>query len=310
MKKIITGIICLLFCADIFAQAAVVTVPGSSTFNPSSYLQALDQIYQTYDMINNQITTIEQNYERIQHAIEQAKSFEWKKIEWDGDLDFRNEIGNAVYQVDKQLNNVRKFRDAFNSKNLIVNGKSFSLADLCGISTNPDGSPRQNLADYINAVKTDIERNNRKAKAALKYGVTQNEARYIWAKYGLSPANYNMVMDVKKIVDQKMQEVIGEGETDWEEVRKENEKRLKSVEYIVNMLDKEGELTQKEIGQVQSMLMAKTAQYIEDLRQSIVKASSYQAWKDALEAQEKEAEASSQAEAIEEANEQTMHPGF
>jgi len=260
-------------------------------FDPSNWLTALDTLYKSYDMINNQITAIEQNYERMQHYIEQARSFDFQNIQWDGDINFRDEIANATSQVNRQLNNIRGIRDSFYRENLRVNGKNFSLADLCNFTSN--GS---NLGDYVDAVKIEIERNNRKAKAALTYGVTDEEKQYIWAKYGLSPANYQMVNDVKFFVEKATAEIIGNDIETMVTAREIHERKLQTVENIINMLDHEGELTQKEISQAQTYLMSETIQSMEELKQQIVSAASYQIWKDKLDKQRAMGQKDSQAQ--------------
>ena len=63
------------------------------------------------------------------------------------------------------------------------------------------------------------------------------------------------------------------------------------------MLDHEGELTQKEIGQAQTYLMSETIQSLEDLKYQIGNAAAYQAYRDALQDQKEQAEKDSQASA-------------
>ena len=278
-------VLCSLFCLNLPAQGAM------AVFDPTNWMTAIDSLYKTYDMINNQITTIQQNYERMQHALEQAKSFDFQNVQWDGDLDIRNEIANATAQVNSQLNNIRAVRNGFNNHNMVVNGHRYSLSDLCGFGES------NGLGSYVNDVATEIARNKRKAAGALKHGVTQDEAAYIMAKYGLSPTNYYMVQDTKNLVQQKAAEIIGNAEMDITEVREIHEKKVKKVENIIKMLDHEGELTQKEIGQAQTYLMSETIQSLEDLKYQIGNAAAYQAYRDALQDQKEQAEKDSQASA-------------
>lgn len=67
-QKITIAIISLTFATpNLFAS-------GYPVFDVSGWLTALDQLYQQYDMVINSITTIENQYMQIQHAVERAKS--------------------------------------------------------------------------------------------------------------------------------------------------------------------------------------------------------------------------------------------
>lgn len=275
-KRIIAVLICVFPAGGLFADLPV--------FDPTNWLSAVDQLYKTYDMVMNQITMIEQNYQQIQHAYEQAKSWKFNEIKWDGDLDFRNEIMNATSQVNKQLNHIRKIRDTFNKKNLVVNGTSYSLADLAGF-----GGSGKSMADYISDAMDEAKKNAERAKNSLAYGLTDRQAQFLWSKYGLSPANYKMVHDAKNKLKDAAAVVLGEAETENEEIKKEEQERLQTVDNIMAQLGQEAELTDKELSQAQAFLLANLTKGIEDLKGRIVNAAAYTAWKDRIDAQEAEA---------------------
>lgn len=276
-KRIIAVIVVCVFSAgSVFANWLV--------FDATNWLNAVDQLYKTYDMVMNQITMIEQNYQQIQHAYEQAKSWKFNEIKWDGDLDFRNEIMNATSQVDKQLNHIRKIRDTFNKKNLVVNGESYSLADLAGL-----GGSDKSMADYISDAMDEAKKNTDRAKNGLSYGLTEQQAQFLWSKYGLTPANYKMVHDAKSKLSDAAAVVLGEAETESDEMKKTEQERLQVVDNIMAQLGQEGELTDKELSQAQTFLLANLTKGIEDLKGRIVNAAAYTAWKDRVEAQEAEA---------------------
>lgn len=302
LKGIIVGIVISFFAGqNIFAS-------GYPVFDVESWLAAINEYYQTYDMVCNQITQIEQAYESFQQALEEAQSFNWKEIESDGNfLDIRDEIGSAVGQMNSMLNNVRKFRDVFCNKLVTVNGVSYSITDLCSRGNYKEGT---GIQGFVHSVKTEVERTARKMGNALKYGISDKEARYIWTKYGLSPQNYQMVRDTKAYASKLVSGLLGESEQEWEEVRKENEKRMRAVEQLVTLIDKDGNLTQKEIGQVQTKLMGLTAKRIDELRHAMIKLTSYQAWKDAIDDQKEEAEQESNMEVQDEANRHNVQPIF
>lgn len=275
-KIVLFFLICVFPAGSLFANYPV--------FDATNWLNAIDQLYKTYDMVMNQITMIEQNYQQIQHAYEQAKSWKFNEIKWDGDLDFRNEIMNATSQVDKQLNHIRKIRDTFNKPNLVVNGKSYSLADLAGL-----GGSDKSMADYISDAMDEAKKNAERANNGLTYGLTDEQAQFLWSKYGLSPANYEMVHDAKSKLADAAAVVLGEAETENDEMKKTEQERLEIVDNIMAQLGQEGELTEKQLSQAQAFLLANLTKGIEDLKGRIVNAAAYTAWKDRVEAQEAEA---------------------
>lgn len=278
MKKKIVSLflICIFPMESIFATMPV--------FDATNWLNAIDQLYKTYDMVMNQITMIEQNYQQLQHAYEQAQSWKFNEIKWDGDLDFRNEIMNATSQVNKQYNHIRRMRDIFKEQNLVVNGNSYSLADLAGFN----GSDKS-MSDYISDAMDEAKKNAERAKNGLSYGITDRQAKFLWSKYGLSPANYQMVHDVKSMLAKKASVVIGEAETENEEIKKAEQERLQVVDNIMAQLGQEAELTEKELSQAQAFLLANLTKTIEDFKGRIVNAAAYTAWKERLEKQEEEA---------------------
>ena len=129
MKKIIVAL--AVFCAvasQSFAQMATVEVNSAAQL-----LWNIQQFYQMYDEYMAALQRIQQNYEQFQHAIEQAKSWSWDDISWDGDFDFRNEIQQAGRNVNSLLTDIRKARDALTRENITVNGHNYSFADLADV---------------------------------------------------------------------------------------------------------------------------------------------------------------------------------
>ena len=97
MKKfLLAWFLCILLYVPLCSQAA----PAPSVvFDPTNWLTALDTLYSTYDTVMNQIQMIQYQYEQLQHYIEQAKTWEFEDIEWDGDWDFRDEIKQATKSI-------------------------------------------------------------------------------------------------------------------------------------------------------------------------------------------------------------------
>ena len=173
---------------------------GWPVFDAANWLSSIEKFYQGYDQIMNTLQMIEQNYQQIQMAIEQAKSWKFEDLDFnDGNFlenfDIRDEIQDATKQVNRQLNNVRKIRDTFEKENMQIGNKKFSMKDLAGL-----GDKDKTLIDIVKDTIV-MEKNDFAAACEeLTKQLTDEEKMVIWQKYGLSPQNFMMV----KNLDQKM----------------------------------------------------------------------------------------------------------
>lgn len=187
IKRLIAlGVMCIWLPTIVIAQWAV--------FDASNHLTAIDQLYSSYDMVKNTIKQLEQAYQQYQFYVEQAKSWNLDKIQWDGDLDFRDEIKDVTRSVNKQLTNLRKIDEIFTTKQYSVGGTSFTVADLVG-----HGYEDRDLETVIKNIGSEFKDSWDYAASALVNGLSEEESRAIWQKYGISPRNYTY-MQQKKIM--------------------------------------------------------------------------------------------------------------
>lgn len=297
-RKLLFCFICLLF-----VNVHSVESPAMLSAVLNEAITSLTKLYEMYDQTMNQIEMIEQKYEQMQFYIDRAANWKWEDIEWDGDLDFRNEITQATKQVDKQLTNIRRIKDSLTSNTLTWGGQSFSIASLAGIKIDGQG----NLEDYIKEGSDYYSEGFKKAAKVWEEGVSDKEASYIWSKYGLTPANYKMVRDVENKLYESTAVLIGSIENSPEKQEIENES-MKIIENIIQMLETEG-ATPDQIASVNAMLQEQTIFSLKELQKSLEQAMGYMAWYNQLQAQKEEAEKQSKAEKMQEAGKNSV-PGF
>ena len=120
-----------VLCTTSFAQTGIVHDPINNIPIVSNWLTAIDTLYTNYDMIMNSITQIENQYKRIQQAIENAKGIDWENIQFDGDFDIRDDIKNANRRVNSLLSQANAIKDTLNTTIIQTDGSSYSLADIC-----------------------------------------------------------------------------------------------------------------------------------------------------------------------------------
>ena len=192
MKKLLRKLVFL--CIVLVALPSATAAQGYPVMDITNRLAAIDQLYSSYDMVMNTIKQVEQAYQQYQFYLEQAKSWNLDNIQWDGDLDFRDEIKDVTRTVNKQITNIRKIEEIFTTKQYAVGGVTFTVADLVGA-----GDTDKNLETVMKNIGKEFKNSWDYAADALVNGLTEQQSRAIWQKYGISPRNYTY-MQQKKIL--------------------------------------------------------------------------------------------------------------
>lgn len=301
MKRKLSCILMFLLC---FSNVNAVESPAMLSAVINEAITSLTKLYEMYDQTMNQIQMIQQKYEQMQFYIDRAANWRWQDVEWDGDLDFRNEITKATKQVDKQLTNIRKIKNSLTSNTLSWGGQSFSIASLAGIKIDGQG----NLEDFIKEGSAYYSDGFKKAAKVWEEGVSDEEASYIWSKYGLTPANYKMVRDVENKLNETAAFLIGSIENSPEKQEIENDD-MKVMEEIIQMLQQEG-ATPDQIASVQALLQERSYFALKDLQKSLEQATGYIAWYNQLQAQKEESEKQSQMERMKESSGNSIPSNF
>lgn len=261
---------------------------GLPVFDAANWLSSIEKFYQGYDQIMNTLQMIEQNYQQIQMAIEQAKSWKFEDLDFnDGNLlenfDIRDEIQDATKQVNRQLNNVRKIRDTFEKENMQIGNKKFSMKDLAGL-----GDKDKTLIDIVKDTIV-MEKNDFAAACEeLTKQLTDEEKMLIWQKYGLSPQNFMMV----KNLDQKMQEqvttVMANANAKVEELRWGED--AAKTNAIIQKIFQGDDLTEKELAQSQLLLDKLNGEKLSQLQDALNNSFAWLAWKDRRDEQKRQLE--------------------
>lgn len=282
---------------NMFAQlgGGIVYDPTVNNSIITQFLTTMDQLYQMYDQTMNQIQMIQQNYETMQFYINQAAQYNFREIQWDGDLDFRNEIMDATRQVNKQLNNIRGIRDSLNAKTVNIGNQSFSFASLCGIPSKTNG----NAVDMVKAALNYYGDGLAKAASVWAEGVPESDAQRLWARYGLTPANYKMVREVENELNKHVEYLIGSTQEDLVQQSKEEQDFYNTITNLMDMLGQQ-DITEKELLQVQGMLYEQTIFTLKSMQSDLKEGMGYIVWQDRYLKQKEESEKQSKLEKMEE----------
>ena len=266
---------------------------GYPVFDAANWLAAIDRFYQGYDQLMNSIEMIEQNYQMIQQAYEQAKSWSFNSPDFnDGDLlhsiDIRDEIKDASSQINRQLNNIRKMKDAFLNDNIIMNGHRYSFKDLAGI-----GDENKSFLDFAKDVAEANKNSFVSACEALCEDLSEEEEEAIWTKYGMSPKNVAMVNEINKKMTETALPMLAESSEKAQKIRQEAEEQQAKLENsIVNkVMNGNGQdITPAEAGQANVMLTQRLCVAIKDIGSQLRQVCTFAAWKYTAEQQTKQVE--------------------
>lgn len=260
---------------------------GYPVFDVSGWLTAIDQLYQQYDMVMNSITTIENQYMQIQHAVERAKSIDWDNISFDGDFDIRNDIKDANKRVNKLLNQARLIKNTITSPNIDCGYGRYSLADLCGMN----GSDH-NFLSAVGTMERYMSDSMSNTIKNIESGLSEKQRISIWRKYGISPKNYLFVQQSVAQVKNVASKVLAKATEEAIELNRE-EKIARTntvIEAAYSQTDSDGNMTDSAANEANLYLSQQTVDGLLALEESMNDMASLEASRLIAEENEKQAE--------------------
>lgn len=276
MKKLSLFMVLLYLVFTLKAQPATLL-----TFDLSNWLAALDQMYATYDQIMNQVQSIQAQYEQTMHFINEAKSWEFDNIQWDGDWDFRNEINQANRSINRQLTNIRKVEEAFTTDTISLGGWTGTLKDL----VSPGGE--NNLIAFFGDQGDFFDKTIRAMMDPFVNGLNEKQKTAIWRKYGISPANYLYMQKKKEMANKAMEKVIAKASDKL--LEEDIEKSATAVNNIVSAAMGE-DVTEKSLAQNSILMQQQLIEQLEQLKKQFADVGGMLAWQVTYEKEQKENE--------------------
>lgn len=274
---------------------------GYPVFDASNWLGTIDQLFQMYDMVQNTITQIENQYKSIQQAVERAKTIDWDNIRFDGDFDIRNDIKDANKRVNRMLTQMRNIQETLTTPSINCGNVKYSIADLCGASSSDVGEGRKNLLTAVSDYRHYMTSTMKSAVASLEEGLNDNQKKAIWRKYGISPQNYIFIKQSQDAVMTAASKAMGRvTEKAQEAVIEESAKRSNAViNAAIENKDSDGQPTQAGMQEAQLHLSQELIEQLLRLGFSIDQVGELVASKMIAEDAQKQAEADEAAEKAE-----------
>lgn len=274
---------------------------GYPVFDASNWLGTIDQLFQMYDMVQNTITQIENQYKSIQQAVERAKAIDWDNIRFDGDFDIRNDIKDANKRVNRMLTQMRNIKETLTTPSINCGNVKYSIADLCGASSIDVGEGRKNLLTAVSDYRHYMTSTMKSAVASLEEGLNNDQKKAIWRKYGISPQNYIFIKQSQDAVMTAASKAMGRvTEKAQEAVIEESAKRSNAViNAAIENKDSDGQPTQAGMQEAQLHLSQELIEQLLRLGFSIDQVGELVASKMIAEDAQKQAEADEAAEKAE-----------
>ena len=237
------------FAAFAFIGILVFTLPenihasGYPVFDITAMLNALEQIYQTYDEINSMIEQVENGYKQIEQGINMVKSFNFEEMSledwsseggikgaWENIGKSRTRLRQAGGYVSQKQEEMEAIKNKLNSNIISWNGTNYSIQDLVGL-----GDPGKDLSGLTYNMAAFAMDRYQNAADGFEEGLTEGERRNIWKYYGVSPAVVKMGQHITGLSEGLIDGSLGALTKDFE--KNENEMIEKDIQGILAMAD-------------------------------------------------------------------------
>ena len=111
---------------------------GYPVFDASNWLGTIDQLFQMYDMVQNTITQIENQYKSIQQAVERAKAIDWdnRMAKYRADIDWEGMFSEAIDE--EKARRYRKESTPENEDTCTMCGKMCSMRTMKKVMSGED----------------------------------------------------------------------------------------------------------------------------------------------------------------------------
>lgn len=281
-KIILISIFCILQNIKIFAA-------GMPVFDIESWIAAVDQLYSTYDMVQNMIQQVEYQYKQLQNAIEMAKTVDWNNIQWDGDFDIRDDIKSAGSRVNSLLTQTVRIHDLLTNPSITCGSVNYSIADLCFVGANGvDKNIGTAFIDSLNFATGSIM----SAADNLINGLTDEQKSAIMYKYGISPRNYAFYAQGKTLFRQQCAKAINNVSDEVQKLKRETaaSKSNAIISQVHATVDENGNPTQGAMIDGILIMIDQAGLKLDQLEESIENAADLYALKQIADEQREEAE--------------------
>lgn len=213
--KILVACFMMFFCTTTFANYPVIDV--------SNLINAINQLYATYDQINAAIEQVQNTYQQLEKQAKAMKNMNWDNLQasfaegnwsdnaWENIGNFRKNLTNATSAINDNLNLVNEIKNTLENKAVSFGGKKYSVGGLFGIGQYGENNLLNmpfNMYDYA-------KETGQEAIKGWTEGLTYAQKERIMRKWGLDPENYGYVKLVEEQANELIKTLITEGDESY-----------------------------------------------------------------------------------------------
>lgn len=216
-----------------FAAAALAALGGGSALatgypvlDISNLMNAIQQLYATYDEINTAIEQVQNTYQQLQKQIDSVRNMNWDDLKgsfdnwddsggiqgvWNNIGNFRTNLTNATSAINENMNLINDVKNTLNNKTVTMFGKKYSVGGLFGV-----GQYGQNNLLNLPASASDYVRETGSEIAAGYAGkLTYKQKEAVMKKWGLDPENYAYVKLVEEQANEGISQLVTKGSDEY-----------------------------------------------------------------------------------------------
>ena len=239
MKRRLTVVLVLL----VFLSGSL-TAQGMAVFDFSNWLSAIDQVYATYDQIQNTINMVENQYKQIQKAREAAKGIEWDNpntyFKFTGLQNLRSDLQGTGQRMNRLISMAQNITSSLQQPSLQFGNVRYSVADLFGL-----GDENKNIYTALGDTRDYINDSMRGVIDTLANEMTDEQKMAIWAEYGVSPSNYLYAQQVSSYVAESAKKALARTSEDAKNLLYESqETAAELVKVALETTDEDGNSTE------------------------------------------------------------------
>lgn len=234
---IIVSVVLMLIAGRAYAQ-------GTPVFDFSNWMSAIDQVYATYDQIQNTLSMIENQYKQIQRSIEAAKGIDWDNpnmyFSFSGLENLRSDLQGAGSRVNRLITMAQNITSSLDAPSLQFGNVRYSVSDLFGL-----GDENKNLFTALSDTCSFLNDSMGNIIKNLTTELTEEQKKAIWQKYGVSPENYLYAKQVSSFVADSAKQVLAKTSEDARNLLYESqETAAELVKVALETKDQDGNSTE------------------------------------------------------------------
>lgn len=219
----------ILFCVIFVMFSSSTLFANMPVIDIANLMNAIEQLYTTYQQITNTIEQVTNSYQQIQQQVQQMAKFDWSEMgsnfsenmseiwtygdfSWEDPIQSITKVKQSADEITRLVNSNMNRVNAVSSllhDDIFSFGfgsdTTVSIADLCGLGD--ESSEGGNIVDFFNSATDYTKEKAKKVADGYAGKLTWEQRQAIMEKYGMSAENYAQIT----VANSMLNDLITEG---------------------------------------------------------------------------------------------------